>query len=308
MKQSRVLLVSVAAVLLILALCSNVSAGQLHVRYHTLADIAAGHRGYGCALLGVVVGINHAAETLRLRIERVWVGKDGEARGHMRERRVEDGDTIDYITTIDYAVGDTVAISIHTGVVWDNPHKSPIDNRLWNHLEFSSIKDGQRIVIAGREALAADSSTLRKLDLFFDPAAMKAYTTDAPDAQLARDLADRELFDTAVTVLRNRGRALVPLLVAASRGRSGPHEPLSAYLDGLSGPAREGFWGKLVGYFRSRPGDPKLAEVADVLTYRIGSDDVPAVNAFLALVKESAAVPQEIKAELEKRVGWYLKE
>jgi hypothetical protein len=171
-----------------LFLTSDAWAGQLDVQNVPLDEIAT--RGY--ALLGTIVSQIASRHAVRLRVKRIWQGRDN-------PRAAE--------RAVDSSGEDVREIVIYAGVKWTDPRKSPIDRRVPGALAFDQLTVGRDVVIVrahGFEALPADDRTLAKLDLFFSTDGVERYKTNAPSKRLHTDLGDEDLQGPALDAMCRR--------------------------------------------------------------------------------------------------------
>jgi hypothetical protein len=106
------------------------------------------------------------------------------------------------------AAGFRLRTKIYTGVVWDDPRKSPIETRLAGSEPASSYAKGDLVIVVphdGSEAqidlLAPSEANLRKLSILFDAATREAHLRTADATILERDLSDRDLAELAYEAL-----------------------------------------------------------------------------------------------------------
>lgn len=171
--------------------------GQLHVEHFGLRDVA---ESGDSLLIGVIESVVPPADrkeshdsAIVLRVEKV-VGPD--PGGGLR-------------------AGANASIAVYGGVVWDDPHKSPLDRRLRGAI---GPKRGDRVVaVPSRgftcvELLPADERTLRIVSILWDPATKATWLASK---DLEADLAIADLAPMAVAELDKRGALTAARLLAA---------------------------------------------------------------------------------------------
>ena len=178
----------VIATVLVLCLPMDAYAGQLHVQWITLGEVAR----HGLAVLGTIVSIQASEQIVTIRIKRLWQRKDNADKN--------------FISSLESAYSENTEheFKIYTGVVWDNPHESPIDRRVPGALHLNEVKIGEDVVLVssmGNEMLPANQKTLKKLDLFFSDTALDEYVKTAPAEMLYADLNDLDLREPALDAI-----------------------------------------------------------------------------------------------------------
>jgi hypothetical protein len=258
--------------------------------------------------VGTVHRVDAEKKWISLIVERVHVRPGQKARGHVPELVKVYDKEVESSVERGFAAGDTLNLKVYTGVVWDNPRKSPIDRRLNGHIQLDEQLAGVRVVYASSELLAASKATLRKLELFYNPDSMAAYRKSSALKQLAADLADFDLFDTAQAEIVKRGKPLLPLLIAAASRARGQHDPLMKHFLGLKADERREFFAQASTYFTKNPRPDEVGVVLDRVTYQASAADLPELATFAATVagilkpddKKGAEFAERV-AELEKR-------
>lgn len=176
-------------VISILLISGNLAAGQLHVDYITLVDVAKWGQ---IIMLGTVVSIDAAKNKVQAKIKRYW--------------RKEDTGNIVNVNDVD-SPKNIQELRIYSGIVWTDPNKSPMDRRVMGAISVSEIKLGQDVIFIpnmGYEMLPAKAETMEKLDLLYSPSSLAEYKTSAPAEKLYHDLKDNDMSAMALDTMCER--------------------------------------------------------------------------------------------------------
>lgn len=165
------------------------------------------------------------------------------------------------------AVGATYTCTVYDGVVWDDPHKSPIDRRL-NHAVGPVVAKGKLVYLVPRhkfgssvELLEGTPENLTRLEVHFDDEAKKRWLASA-DQVLEAALGDDELTAFAFPELARRGAIRAPALLKAD------HQRAREYLKQLAPAARATFFKDAIALAKTN------AEARDDL-YELTCNDLP---------------------------------
>ncbi|MBN2037189.1 MAG: hypothetical protein JW768_10640 [Chitinispirillaceae bacterium] len=152
----------------------SVGAGQLHVRYYGLSDVACQN---GIAILGTISGVDRSKKRITFLARKVWTRPGLPPAAYVIEEFVADGSDDFYEKGKRYSVskekefvaGRTYDITVYTGVVWDNPRKSPVDSRIRDYLNLDELTMGKNVIVVlpRRELITANKANVRKADFFF---------------------------------------------------------------------------------------------------------------------------------------------
>lgn len=139
------------------------------------------------------------------------------------------------------AVGSTYTCTVYEGVVWDDPHKSPLDRRL-NNAVGPMVAKGKLVYLVPQfkgtksvELLQGTPENLTRLEVHFDEQAKKRWLASA-DQVLEAALGDDELAPLAFPELAKRGSIRAAPLLKADQQRA------KEYLKQLAPPARAKFF------------------------------------------------------------------
>ena len=194
-----------AGVLLLASVCH---AGQLFTDLYGIEDV---FDNPGVAILGTLLAIDAAKGTVRLVVKQVWLAPGRTASLQIPHEQVEpDGHSVTTFTNVELVAGKTVELPIYRGLVWTDPHRSPIDRRLRNHLELETLKPKQQVLVLGNELAKVTIEERRKLDLFFGAGGVAGYLAHADVARLKADLEDFDLGTRAAAPLPERCRPAAP--------------------------------------------------------------------------------------------------
>ncbi len=176
------------------SLAAPALAGQLHIQWFGLAEIASGD---GYALHARVDATDPKANKLTVTVLRGWARDD--------------------VT----APSGTFDAAIYGGVEWTDPRESPIDRRFVGSMQVTGVKVGAEVLLVplgGKqwEFAAWTKDSTRKLDAFFADGGPPAYRKRSKRAQLEADLADFDLHDPAYKELVERKQLTAKALIAAS--------------------------------------------------------------------------------------------
>ncbi len=203
---------------LFLLLLVDARAGQLHVQWFGIAEVA---RSQGYAVHAKIEKVNAKRSRITVTVLRGWALDEKTApQGKLKAR-------------------------LYGGVKWTNPRKSPIDRRFVGARHISDLKPGDEILLVpvwGRqwEVASWTEDTPRKLDAFFADGGPAAYRKRATVGQLDADLADFDLYEHAYRELVERKRLTAKALLAAAAHRL-PEDPIRKHLGSLKDPGRRAF-------------------------------------------------------------------
>lgn len=139
------------------------------------------------------------------------------------------------------AVGSAYTVKVYDGVIWDDPHKSPMEHRLRNAVG-PQVAKGQTVYLVPQypgsqqvELLEGTKENLTRIEVHFDDEARKRWlASESPVLEAA--LGDEELAGFAFPELARRGPIRAAALLKAE------DKPARAYLLGLAAPGRATFF------------------------------------------------------------------
>lgn len=139
------------------------------------------------------------------------------------------------------AVGSAYTVKVYDGVIWDDPHKSPMEHRLRNAVG-PQVAKGKTVYLVPQypgsqqvELLEGTKENLTRIEVHFDDEARKRWlASESPVLEAA--LGDDELAGFAFPELARRGPIRAAALLKAD------YTPARAYLAGLAAPVRATFF------------------------------------------------------------------
>lgn len=164
-------------------------AGQLFTDYYGLVTAL---QNSGPIILGTVVAVDTAKGSLTLLVKKYWtkpVSSFTSKTNHTLE------------------VGQSLNLTINQGIEWTDPNESPIDQRLYGHLNFKTVKKGEDVILAGDELLAPTPTILDRLTRISSAQFKTDYPEKMTESVLISDLEDFDLSPKAFKELLRRKKA-----------------------------------------------------------------------------------------------------
>ena len=304
------------ACLIVICISSMTAAGQLHVKWYGLSDVAKN----GLAVIGTVISISLTNNTLRFKVNKIF-NRTGQEPHYWAQRKMvgrksdvffKKGETYTESYKVNIVETQEVEIEIYQGVVWDNPNKSPIDRRLSGYQQLTALRKGQEVVVvfSGKEVLTADSATLRKLNLFYNNDTIKVndrvlfsigesspqfpekaksnsirtyeYGASESLSQLKKDLLDFDLKEMAKEALKSRNQLTAKLLLSIASEEGGHWNVFSEHYSSLSMDEKRDFMSKAIKQQRIQPNENEIVVLMKCMA-NYASDEIPVKEKGAAL-------------------------
>ncbi len=205
------LLIPIAVVMTLVLFSAPSNAGELFTEYYGLV---AAMRNSGTALMGTVMAVNATKGTVQLLVKKIW-SLPGRAPmvQQSKIKKDPDGREVETVSNVSVEIGKTLDLSVYQGVVWENENESPVDSRLFDHLNIKAVKVGQEVVFASKELLPVTPSLLDRLNRISQPGFETDYPSRVSDTVLESDLEDYDLSKKAFKELLIRKKAGLKTLI-----------------------------------------------------------------------------------------------
>ncbi len=191
---------------------SPACAGQLFTEHYGLLQVV---EMSGLAILGSVVAINSKERKVTLLIKKIWHRPDKLPTLQVNIAKVdENGKNYLLIEEVTIELSKNLDLNIYTGVEWTDPNKSPLDHRLFGHLNLGEVKKGQDVIYAGKELLPSNTEITGRLDRIFNTNFKSEYPNKAKKEELLSDLNDYSLAKVAFAELLERKSASLRTLMS----------------------------------------------------------------------------------------------
>lgn len=279
----------IAAIFLLMALGAptTVHADGISIQDISLAQVVS--RGGGAAVVTVhAIHANNGRSEAEVEVKRIWKMKGQAPACELRQR---------------------CRLSLP-----QEPQMSPgkwlAVERYWALIEGATLKPGAQVIAmlehqspgAGISAVIADSAAnRRKLELFFTPGWEAKHAKKSTTAQLARDLADFDLYENARKELARRKKLTNKALWDAGSERH-PHDLLAEHVRDLSTQQRSLFLRKTALRLKRKP-----SPVLKALLYRhynnsaLEPSDLPSMAVFFATLDFADSDDASIMYDLVNR-------
>ncbi|MCB9025191.1 MAG: hypothetical protein H6625_02655 [Bdellovibrionaceae bacterium] len=203
--KSKTLILIIILCLFLTYSTSPAYAVQLFTEYYGLFKVV---EMTGIAILGSVVSVNAKDKKVTLLVKEIWNIKKDNPTMQINTIKVDkEGDSYTEIENVRVEIGKKLELNVYAGVEWTELRKSPIDSRLFGHLNFNEIKAGQEVIAAGFEFLPANKEILGRLDRVFSENFKSNYPKMAKKDELVSDLNDFDLAKIAFIELLDRKKS-----------------------------------------------------------------------------------------------------